>query len=983
MTYAEKPATGSTNVYFGIEWNEASYAETFTVKPVIYRWDRQNTDNSGGRWSEDITKTSGSGTDSWSGLSYVAGSGYRTIDTFSTRTYTKTHSTQTITYHLYTDASFGTYYNGWTTLGAQTWTFTMSVPAKASYKVTYNANSGTGAPSAQTKWHNESLTLSSTKPTRTGYSFVKWNTKSDGSGTNYSSGASYTGNAAITLYAQWTPSTYTVSYNANGGSGAPSAQTKTAGKALTLTTSKPTRTGYNFSKWNTKSDGTGTSYSSGGSYATDANVTLYAQWTKITYTVSYDANGGSGAPASQTKTYGTTLTLSSTKPTRTGYAFSKWNTASNGSGTNYSSGGSYTANAAAKLYAQWTANTWYVKYNGNGSTSGSMSNSTHTYNTAKNLTANAFSRAHTVTYNHNYSGSSNATDTATYSFSKWNTASNGSGTDYANQASVKNLTSTAGGTVNLYARWTSASVTLRTPTRTGHTFGGWYKESSCTNKVGNAGASYTPTANITLYAKWTANTYTVSYNANGGSGAPDSQKKTYGTALTLSTAKPTRSGWKFLGWATSSTATSAAYQPGGSYTANSSTTLYAVWEATPSISSLTAIRCDSSGTVQDDGTYAKVTAVWSCSQSATAKLFKGTTEVTSGKSGTWSGTSGTATAIVSGIDLASQYAFKFQVTNGSQTTTRSAVVTRAFFTMDFKSGGEGVGILSAAPSRGLAVGGATEFASTVKTGGDVRIQSSNIDRDGALPTANQYTESKMKLYDVDGYSIGYVDACRMTDGRVGIRLMTNNGEDVYNHLTVYVDQSGNRSYAVASAQAFREAVNAVACSNTADMNPCLTALSSAGQHWALRADVTNSANTAYNGHETGIFVMDDGIALYDWDDGTGATQWKLGAKTTTTTTASSIITAASGITVSSASYSACGKVAMLSVTCTGFSASTGSQSIGTVVSGKRPAQSAYGDFGTSNATYASLGAGGAISVYWNNAPSSSSSYTFRFMYLLP
>lgn len=75
---------------------------------------------------------------------------------------------------------------------------------------------------------------------------------------------------------------------------------------------------------------------------------------KTHYTVAYNANGGSGAPASQTKWYGTTLKLSSTKPTRGGYSFKNWNTAAGGGGTAYSPSGSYTANAGATLYAQWT-----------------------------------------------------------------------------------------------------------------------------------------------------------------------------------------------------------------------------------------------------------------------------------------------------------------------------------------------------------------------------------------------------------------------------------------------------------------------------------------------------------------------------------------------------------------------------------------------------------------------------------------------------
>lgn len=73
-------------------------------------------------------------------------------------------------------------------------------------------------------------------------------------------------------------------------------------------------------------------------------------------------------------------------------------------------------------------------------------------------------------------------------------------------------------------------------------------------------------------------TYTVSYDANGGTGAPESQTKTHGVTLTLSSHRPTRNGYTFLGWSKSSTATTAAYSAGGSYTANSSVTLYAVWQ---------------------------------------------------------------------------------------------------------------------------------------------------------------------------------------------------------------------------------------------------------------------------------------------------------------------------------------------------------------------------------------------------------------------
>ena len=356
MTYQEEAASGSNNVWFGIEWSESNAATTFSITPKIYRWDRQNTDNSGGRWSEDLTEPSGS-TGSWSGLKFGSGSGYRVIDTLAKRTYTKTHSARTITYHLRTDANFGTYYNGWTTLGAQTWTFTMTVPAKASYAVTYYNNGGGTAPSAQTKWYGEDLTLNGAITNRTNYVFKNWNTKADGSGTAYAAGAKYTGNAALALYAQWY-APYTITPNANGGtlkSGC-SALTKVynTAKAIWASSLNPTRTGYTFTGWNTKADGTGTSYSAGANYSTNANATLYAQWRINTWAVTYNGNGSTGgSTAAQTKTYGQSLALQQNGFTRTGYNFVNWNTKADGSGTGYNAGASYTGNAALTLYAQW------------------------------------------------------------------------------------------------------------------------------------------------------------------------------------------------------------------------------------------------------------------------------------------------------------------------------------------------------------------------------------------------------------------------------------------------------------------------------------------------------------------------------------------------------------------------------------------------------------------------------------------------------
>lgn len=157
-------------------------------------------------------------------------------------------------------------------------TFNVTVPAWTSYTITYNANGGTGAPGAQTKWRDQTLKLSTTTPTRTGYTFQGWSTSSTATSATYAAGANYTANSAATLYAVWKAITYTVSYNANGGTGAPGNQTKTYGTTLTLSSTKPTRTNYNFKGWGTSASATTVSYAAGASYTTNAAITLYAVW---------------------------------------------------------------------------------------------------------------------------------------------------------------------------------------------------------------------------------------------------------------------------------------------------------------------------------------------------------------------------------------------------------------------------------------------------------------------------------------------------------------------------------------------------------------------------------------------------------------------------------------------------------------------------------------------------------------------------------
>lgn len=190
--------------------------------------------------------------------------------------------------------------------------FSISYPAKTKYTISYNANGGSGAPASQTKYYGTTLKLSTTKPSRSGYTFSGWATSSGGS-VAYASGANYTANSAATLYAVWSPNiTYTVTYNANGGSGVPDPQSGYSGTSLSLSSTKPTKastrevvtvtyekvedeatlskssdecirvTTYSFSKWNTKADGTGTNYTAGQNITLSANLTLYAIYTATT-----------------------------------------------------------------------------------------------------------------------------------------------------------------------------------------------------------------------------------------------------------------------------------------------------------------------------------------------------------------------------------------------------------------------------------------------------------------------------------------------------------------------------------------------------------------------------------------------------------------------------------------------------------------------------------------------------------------------------
>lgn len=165
-------------------------------------------------------------------------------------------------------------------------------------------------------------------------------------------GGTKSASGSVTVQAR---SSNTYSFNANGGSGAPSAVTKWGGIDFTFPTGKPSRTGYEFNGWYNSDINSGTLYQPGQTVhdLPDQAVTWYASWTANMFTVTYNANYGTGAPAAQTKVYDIDLTLSSTQPTRENRIFLGWGTAPLATTVAYAPGATYSANASITLYAMW------------------------------------------------------------------------------------------------------------------------------------------------------------------------------------------------------------------------------------------------------------------------------------------------------------------------------------------------------------------------------------------------------------------------------------------------------------------------------------------------------------------------------------------------------------------------------------------------------------------------------------------------------
>lgn len=308
--------------------------------------------------------------------------------------------------------------------------------------------------------------------------------------------------------------TYTVAYSANGGSGAPSSQTKTAGSSITLSTTKPTRTGYTFKNWNTNSSGTGTSYSPGSTYSSDANVTLYAQWTPLTHTIIYDANGGTNAPASQVATYGTATYITSEEPTKAGCNFTGWNTQSSGNGVSYQAGDPwgtfYTDSSSTTLYAQWVSSgTFTITYDGMGATSNVPDSSSYAGGDTCTVEGIGIEKCITVSYVDPYGIHSNASEKLYLEFEGWNTESDGSGETYQVGDTFK-----VGNNVTLYAMWGPSHPSCPNWTSTNAKFRGWTVNKTWSDSSHLITNDWEVSDSTTLYSQWSSFLVTL----DGGDG---------------------------------------------------------------------------------------------------------------------------------------------------------------------------------------------------------------------------------------------------------------------------------------------------------------------------------------------------------------------------------------------------------------------------------------------------------------------------------
>lgn len=453
------------------------------------------------------------------------------------------------------------------------------------YTVRFAGNGATGGNTPdQAFQYNIGQNLHRNGFTRDGYTFTGWkradNQQAYGDG-QWVNNLTTQPNGIVTMVAQWSANEAHIRYNPNppagktaGGQGTPNWDGHT-GDTPAIGGNGWTIDGYTFAGWTTSPDGGGTKYAPGASWTANGTLTLYAQWTPGEAGLTYDGNGATGGKTDpQNGVTDQKVNVRQNGFTRDGYTFVRWDTQADCRGKAVNPGDKWTLQGSSTLYACWAGVAQTLTYHGNGATGGNTA--AQSGHTGDELTTNA-----------------NGFTRDGYTFVRWDTAKDGSGTAYGEgKNGVSRYTMKPAGN-DLYAIWQAnpASIQYRddygatgsTPdttgvtgqnvtiaqngfTRPGYTFTGWARDRR-TDPSLQPGGRYTLTpGTTTLWAQWKADPAHLIYNSNSGS--TSQTRRTDGVVdqtLTVIANPFTRSGYTFTGWNTQADGRGRAYAAGNGF----------------------------------------------------------------------------------------------------------------------------------------------------------------------------------------------------------------------------------------------------------------------------------------------------------------------------------------------------------------------------------------------------------------------------------
>ena len=453
------------------------------------------------------------------------------------------------------------------------------------YTVRFAGNGATGGGTPdQAFQYNIGQNLHRNGFVRDGYTFTGWkradNQQAYGDG-QWVTNLTTQPNGIVTMVAQWSANEAHIRYNPNppagktaGGQGTPNWDGHT-GDTPTIGQNGWTIDGYTFAGWATSPDGGGTKYAPGASWTANGTLTLYAQWTPGQASLTYDGNGATGGKTDpQTGKTDEKINVRDNGFTRDGYTFVTWNTQADCKGNAVKPNSEWTLRGSSTLYACWAGNAQTLTYHGNGATGGNTA--AQSGKTGDELTTNA-----------------NGFTRDGYTFVRWDTARDGSGTAYGEgKNGVSQYVMKPAGN-DLYAIWQANPASIRyrddwgatgsTPdttgvtgqnvtiaqngfTRPGYTFTGWARDRR-TDPSLQPGGRYTLTpGTTTLWAQWKADPAHLIYNSNSGS--TSQTRRTDGVVdqtLTVIANPFTRTGYTFTGWNTQADGRGRAYTAGNGF----------------------------------------------------------------------------------------------------------------------------------------------------------------------------------------------------------------------------------------------------------------------------------------------------------------------------------------------------------------------------------------------------------------------------------